>query len=128
MSGFDDSMRLSTLEIMRVVFSVVGPVGKSSAGYQKFVSEVMGCGLIVGDEYAGWSGIDSKLCVVLIHLAVEHSKEDTFELPSFTKKVVSRVYALIYLEYEKACRGMGLSFVPCMKGLSTILKRAGMRR
>lgn len=110
------SVKLSTLELLRAVASIIPE-------YQQFVAEAARCDFIAGEEYAGWNGIDSKLCVILIHLAVEHSKGNTFLLPSFTKKTVSAVYALLYLEYEKACRDAGLSFAPCIKGLSTILKR-----
>jgi hypothetical protein len=114
------SVNLGILELLRIVAGVV-------PDYQQFVSEAARCDFIAGEEYAGWNGIDCKLCVILIHLAVEHSKSNTYYLPSFTKKSVSTVYTALYLEYEKACRNVGLPFVPCTKGLSTILKRADKR-
>ena len=114
---------LTTLELVRLIAAHTDG-NNDTTHYQKFITEAVKCGFIAGDEFDGWKGIDSKLCVILIHLSIEHVKNrNTFELPSFTKKVVSNVYSMIYTEYEKACQEMRWTFVPCIKGLSTLIKR-----
>jgi len=73
--------------------------------------------------YKGWKDIDSELCVVLIHYSVEHVRGRTVLLPSFGKSIVGRVLAQIYAHYTAVCQSTGLPFVPCIKGLATVLRK-----
>lgn len=129
-------MSLSTLELVRVVALVLD----KDRSYEKFVDELMahrfqipdvssgpvfdGSGNQRGQSvYYGWEGVDSEFCIMLIHYSVEHMKGKTLVLSSFKKSVVSVIYSRVYDVYGSACQSIKLPFIPCIKGLGTVLRK-----
>jgi hypothetical protein len=107
---------LSTLQIVEIIASVVDD-------YQLFINEAVDCGFRPGSIFKGWQGIASKFPVIMIYLATEHNKGETFKPRSFTKKTAGEVYQKIYEHYTLVCRKAGLRFVPGWKGLETTIKK-----
>jgi hypothetical protein len=92
--------------------------------YEVFMNDLIKYSMVVGNVFKDWMGIDCKLCVVLIHLSYQHkTKGDTYVPSGITKKEAIKVCEAIWIIYESVCREAGLKFVPCVKGLSTILSR-----
>lgn len=129
-------MSLSTLELIRIVASVLD----TDRAYEKFVEELMnhrfqipqvGPGPVFDGSssqkgpsvYYGWEGIDSEFCVMLIHYSIEHMKGKTLVLSSFKKPIVSVIYSRVYDVYGSACQSIKLPFIPCIKGLGTVLRK-----
>ncbi len=112
---------LSSLELIRMISKEVGD------RYEPFVAELMKNGMQLPSIYRDWQGIDSEFCVVLIHYSMEHTKDRTLMLPSFSKGEVSAVYRRVHGVYSAACQSIKLPFVPCIKGLATVLMKQPKR-
>ena len=118
-------MSLSTYELVKIVDSVLASKGYSDSCKMcsTFVDEVMNSGIQVPDIFKGWNGMNSRFCAVVVCISNEHVRGNTPVLPSFKKDVVGAVLTEVHAQYAKACKSSGFSFVPCTKGLLTILKR-----
>ena len=118
-------MSLSTLELLKVVDAILVSKGYADSleACNTFVEEVMKCGIQVPSIFSGWCGMDSRFCAAVVCISISYTKGTLVELPSFKKTVVSAVLLSVYTQYAKECGRLGLSFVPCVKGLTTILKR-----
>jgi hypothetical protein len=129
-------LSLSTLELIRIVDSVFSSLSVSSVkgeekAYETFVEELMSPGnkMLIPNIYNRWEGIDSQFCVVLIHYAMEYTKGRMVSLPSFKKQTIVPVLIRVYNHYSGVCQSARFPFVPCIKGLATILSKGkGGRR
>jgi len=119
------SLSLSTVEMVRLIVTALGaaPGTSSRPVYEVFVDELMENKFLVPNVYKGWKEIDSIFCVVLLHYAVENVRGRTVALRSFPKEVVVKVLTQVYARYMAVCQSIGLPFVPCMKGLATVLQK-----
>jgi hypothetical protein len=117
-------MTLSTLALIKSIDSVLASKGfeDSVGACNTFVEEVMSGDVQVPGILNGWCGMDSRFCPTLVFISVDHVKGKTADIPSFKKAVVSAVLNEIYALYSKACGEQKFRFVPCVRGLVTILK------
>lgn len=101
---------LSTLSLITLIASV-------TPNYKSIMNAVCRYEFCASSVLEGWNGIDSIPCVTLIHL----SEKKTHIPRGIDRKTMVAIYQLVWDTYSKVCTESGLPFVPCMKGLTTLL-------
>ena len=112
---------------MLSTLSIVTLIASTSSQYKRVVDAISQYEFFASYALDGWNGIDSIPCVVLIHLAHKHMiRKDTYVPKMIDKKTMTLVYQAIWDVYTRACNESNLPFVPCIKGLTTILNNASL--
>lgn len=111
---------LSVISLIKIVKEFVSP--------DRFFLQLSTNSLSVGKTLQGWNGIDTPLCVKLIHLAYNYCERKEFEkIISFSDEKVKKIYEKVFSIYESACQKIPfLSFVPNIKGLEKIVKKSSI--
>ena len=106
---------------MLSMLSLLTIVNQHESNCVSFMMDLSGL-MIIPSVYKDWGGIDSSLCVILLHHTHQHmTKKKTLVPKSTTKQKAIKIYIDVWNIYEAVCKENGLSFVPCMNGLSTII-------
>jgi hypothetical protein len=115
----------STLSLLILINSHM----KNSPNFKQLIEEICDYPLIMHPIFEGWQGMDSKLSVVLVHLAFQHTHDETrtHYFQSCNQRMIKEIYAEVYAFYVNACQNIRIPFVPNINGLKTILENRKKR-
>jgi hypothetical protein len=116
--------QLSILNFVRLVRDVIG-----EDLLEKFFMEVSRYDLVVSKILQGRVGIDTPLCIKLIHISIQFVESMIFfPLPEISRKSTEHIYRLVYMHYARACKNLNFRSTPNIAGFERAVKSFNKRK